>query len=123
MIGTILYNSNMQRRRAILIILLSVAVRFLWALDASLLLLVYDTYIAGFAHDITNDGRRTFPPGSTSLEGKTIWITGSSSGIGAELAIQLASAGVGHLILSGRRQEKLELVAKSCRRASEMHPS
>jgi len=53
---------------------------------------------------------------ANNIEGKTIWITGASSGIGAELAIQLSGAGAKHLILSGRRGEKLERVADSCRR-------
>ncbi|KAL7466514.1 hypothetical protein ACHAXS_006808 [Conticribra weissflogii] len=53
---------------------------------------------------------------ANNIEGKTIWITGASSGIGAELAIQLSGAGVKHLILSGRQREKLEIFADSCRR-------
>lgn len=119
----------MQRRRAITILLLSVAARSLWSLDANPLLFIYDIYvtttrcsIAGFGGgnggideggDGDDDGRgrgsnsrrrrRVFPPGTVpTLEGKTVWITGASSGIGAELAIQLAHAGVGHLVLSGR---------------------
>lgn len=40
------------------------------------------------------------------FQNKVIWITGASSGIGEELAIQLARAGA-KLILSGRNEEKL----------------
>ena len=111
-----------MHRQAIAIVLLSIAARCLWSLDANPLLLVYDAYLTKTATStaISHGNRRIFKAGSTALEGKTIWITGSSSGIGAELAIQLASAGVGHLILSGRRVEKLELVAESCRKASEL---
>ena len=135
----------MQRRRAITILLLSVAARSLWSLDANPLLFIYDIYvtttrcsIAGFGGgnggideggDGDDDGRgrgsnsrrrrRVFPPGTVpTLEGKTVWITGASSGIGAELAIQLAHAGVGHLVLSGRRGGRLEHVARSCRDAA-----
>ena len=112
-----------MHRQAIAIVLLSIAARILWSLDANPLLLVYDAYLTKTATSIaisSHDNRRIFNSGPTVFEGKTIWITGSSSGIGAELAIQLAYAGVGHLILSGRRDEKLELVAESCRKASEL---
>ena len=40
------------------------------------------------------------------FQNKVIWITGASSGIGEELAIQLARAGA-KLILSARNEEKL----------------
>lgn len=47
-----------------------------------------------------------------NFQGKIIWITGASSGIGAELAIQSANAGA-IVILSGRNQQNLELVKKN----------
>lgn len=47
------------------------------------------------------------------FNGKTIWITGASSGIGAGLATAFARAG-GRLILSGRRAEALAEVAGRC---------
>ena len=46
-------------------------------------------------------------------KGKTIWITGASSGIGEELTYLLAAAG-SKLILSARRQEELERVKNNC---------
>ncbi len=51
--------------------------------------------------------------------GKTVWITGASSGIGAGLATAFARAGA-KLILSGRRAEALAEVAGRCQ-AAEVH--
>ena len=121
---------TMMHRRSILVILLSIFAHFLWCLDANPLLFLYDMYltrIIATTHHLSNifiDGnikgnRRIFPSDSIpSLEGKTIWITGASSGIGTELALQLASVRPNHLILSGRNQDKLQSVAKACRDAA-----
>jgi short-subunit dehydrogenase len=46
------------------------------------------------------------------FEGKTWWITGASSGIGAALAVALGQAGA-NLILSGRNEAALADVAKA----------
>ena len=43
-------------------------------------------------------------------QGRTIWITGASSGIGAALAEAFAAEGAA-LILSGRRRDALEALA------------
>lgn len=45
-----------------------------------------------------------------SFEGKTVWITGASSGIGAALAREWASRGA-RVILSGRDETRLQAVA------------
>ena len=125
--------ANLPRNPLIVVVFISIFVQFLWIrLDANPLLFAYDAYVTiAFAtttspspqsesptnllRDESIFSRRMFRHGSTGMEDKTVWVTGASSGIGAELAIQLASAGVGHLILSGRRQEKLESVSRSCK--------
>lgn len=47
------------------------------------------------------------------LPGKVIWVTGASSGIGEELAYQLAKLGA-LLVLSARRENELQRVKKNC---------
>lgn len=46
---------------------------------------------------------------------KTVWITGASSGIGKELALQYAAKSY-NIIISARRQDELEKVAELCRK-------
>ena len=48
-----------------------------------------------------------------SLENKVAWVTGAGTGIGEAGAIALAQAGM-HVVLSGRRREKLAEVASQC---------
>lgn len=47
------------------------------------------------------------------LKGLVVWITGASSGIGEELAYQLAKCG-SLLVLSARREDELNRVKRSC---------
>ncbi|CAI5764736.1 reductase SDR family member 7 [Podarcis lilfordi] len=47
------------------------------------------------------------------LPGKVVWVTGASSGIGEEMAYQLAKLG-SPLALSARRENELERVKKKC---------
>ena len=49
----------------------------------------------------------------TKLTGKTIWITGASSGIGEALTYQLAARG-NIVIISARREEELNRVKENC---------
>jgi short-subunit dehydrogenase len=116
---------NIMKRR-VAVVVLSIAIRLFWSLDANPLLWLYDVYattaltVSSTPEGLDNGTRRIFRSDTTSLEGKTVWITGSSSGIGAELAIQLASTGVGHLILSGRKVEKIKSTANLCLEAHNM---
>ena len=48
-----------------------------------------------------------------TLKGRVVWITGSSSGIGEELAYKLAAVGC-KLVLSGRDVSKLENTKATC---------
>jgi len=48
-----------------------------------------------------------------SFEGKIIWITGASSGIGEALAYEWSKLGA-HLILSARRENEMERVKTAC---------
>ena len=47
------------------------------------------------------------------FQGKSVWITGASSGIGADLARAMAQAGAS-LILSARNEDNLNRVAREC---------
>lgn len=47
------------------------------------------------------------------LKGLVVWVTGASSGIGEELAYQLAKCG-SRLVLSARREEELNRVKRQC---------
>ena len=53
-----------------------------------------------------------------TLQNKTAWITGASSGIGEALAYALSAHGV-RLILSARRLEELERVRSRCANADQ----
>lgn len=48
------------------------------------------------------------------MKNKIIWITGATSGIGEELAVQLCDEGA-KLVLSARREEELERVKQKCK--------
>ena len=67
-------------------IVLPVLLAVVWnVLDANPTLFVYDK-VATLTGDWQLD----------KLQGKTVWITGASSGIGASMVCQLIQAGAGH---------------------------
>ena len=70
-------------------------------IDANPSLYLYDKFIS------TNEKRMQ------TFSDKRIWITGASTGIGAELAKQLSSHGAS-LVLSARDETKLNAVAEEC---------
>lgn len=53
------------------------------------------------------------PPPENAFQGKVVWITGASSGIGASLALEIVKSG-GEVIISARREDLLDEVAKNC---------
>ncbi|KAF5890682.1 dehydrogenase/reductase SDR family member 7 [Clarias magur] len=53
------------------------------------------------------------PTVGVALRQKVVWITGASSGIGEELAYQLAAVGA-RLVLSARRENELHRVRRKC---------
>ena len=56
-----------------------------------------------------------------AFEGKTVWITGASSGIGRALSVAFAQEGA-RIILSGRRVEALQAVADELPTEALVHP-
>ncbi len=55
------------------------------------------------------------------LTGKVAWVTGAGTGIGEAAAVALADAGM-HAVLSGRRKEKLDLVARKIGDRASLEP-
>src|SRR5262245_63370535 len=69
----------------------------------------YPTSISG--HELF--GRNENDPGRTLMEikGKTVLVTGTSSGVGAAIAKEMALAGAGELLLLARNENELKKVA------------
>jgi short-subunit dehydrogenase len=67
-----------------------------------------------FTRRIPGAGEVLAPSLSERVEGRTVMITGASSGIGRDAALKVAAAG-GHVLLVARTREKLEEVAGEIR--------
>ena len=78
------------------------AIAFAGIMDADPSLYIYDKFFVN-----ERKLKRFF-------QGKSIWITGASSGIGRELAVRASRYGVKNLILTGRSSERLQVVADYC---------
>lgn len=89
-------------RNAVAIGTAAFALAFAASMDANPSLYLYDRFFV-------NEQRL-----QSFFEGKTIWITGASSGIGREIALRASRYGVKNLILTGRSPERLQIVADSC---------
>lgn len=74
----------MSSRYILLTIVLPVLIALLWR--------VLDANPALFGYDLIVSNRRRYE----CFENKTIWVTGASSGIGAELACELVNARASH---------------------------
>ena len=94
----------MLSQSAIVGAIISTFVAFFFLLDANISLYIYDA----LRHSPSNV--------QSTFSNKTIWLTGASSGIGAELAVQIcrSMAIYTRLILSARRRERLQDVVKEC---------
>ena len=56
------------------------------------------------------------------LDGEIVWVTGAGSGIGEAAALALAREGATGLVLTGRRREPLEGVARRIGPAAAVEP-
>mmetsp|Transcript_22528 Transcript_22528/g.48973 ORF Transcript_22528/g.48973 Transcript_22528/m.48973 type:complete len:358 (-) Transcript_22528:167-1240(-) len=77
------------------------AIAFAASMDANPSLYLFDRFF------VSEQRLKTF------FEGKTIWITGASSGIGKEIALRTSRYGA-NLILTGRSSERLQIVKDAC---------
>lgn len=68
---------------------------------------------AAFDADLTLLYREAFDAKIASLRNKVVWISGASSGIGAAVAVELATAGA-KLVLSSRKVDQLQKVRNKC---------
>lgn len=64
--------------------------------------------VQGAAQDAAQDASRAPHDSATALRGKTVFVTGAASGLGAALAASLARAGA-HIVATDIRSEALEL--------------
>jgi dehydrogenase/reductase SDR family protein 7 len=78
------------------------ALAFATSMDANPKLYLHDRFC------VNDDKLREY------FDGKNIWITGASSGIGESLAHEVSRLGARKLILTGRSRDRLQSVADAC---------
>jgi len=113
-----------SRRVGIVVIsLLPVLLLVIWTcLDANPTLFLYDCWwmtAAAVASAAAGKGTASAGAGASyhhhhNLQGKSIWITGASSGIGAAMVCQIIEAGAFRIILSSRNTNQMQQVVSNC---------
>lgn len=93
-------------RNAVVVGSAAFALAFVTSMDANPMLFLHDRFF------VNDDRLRKY------FAGKTIWITGASSGIGESLAHEIFRLGARNLILTGRSYDRLKSVADAC---SQLH--
>eukprot|EP01062_Namystynia_karyoxenos_P059193 TRINITY_DN50628_c0_g1_i1.p1 TRINITY_DN50628_c0_g1~~TRINITY_DN50628_c0_g1_i1.p1 ORF type:complete len:341 (+),score=65.92 TRINITY_DN50628_c0_g1_i1:92-1114(+) len=85
-----------------LVLVVAVLVGFVGVYDADVI-----THTAGMFLDTTG-----------ALKGQSVLITGASSGIGRQLALDACTAGASPVLVTARRQDRLEQLQKDCVKAA-----
>jgi hypothetical protein len=100
-------------------------------MDCNPSLYCYDRYLQVTSPSLRQRGQGSITSAAASVSGavscggyhnfqdtKCVWIVGASSGIGREMAEQLAVSGVQHLVLSSRSAVKCNAVVDKCRQSN-----
>ena len=85
------------------LVVIGIAIIFYATIDANPSLFIFDAVLSTPGMEARGN----------SFAGKNVWFTGASSGIGAELAIQLCEGGA-NVLISARRVNELETLQSKC---------